>query len=146
MRAKIADLACALQGRFAEHHALMCRLHLDHIDHLEVMIEKLDAQLEAMMRPFRAQRDLLTSIPGIGELTFAAIISEIGVEVTEFFSTAAHLACWSGSARATMNPPGSGTPAHAVRETSIYSPPWSRPPGAPCAVRATSSPSTTATS
>jgi transposase len=96
MRAKIADLARALEGRFAAHHALMCRLHLDHIDHLEVMIARLDAQLDAMMQPFRAQCDLLTSIPGIGELTSAAIISEIGVEVTEFFSTAAHLASWSG--------------------------------------------------
>lgn len=75
MRAKIADLARALEGRFAEHHALMCRLHLDHIDHLEVMIARLDAQLEAMMRPFHAQADLLTSIPGIGQLTSTAIIS-----------------------------------------------------------------------
>ena len=96
MRTKIADLARALEGRFAGHHALMCRLHLDHIDHLEVMIARLDAQLDAMMGPFRAQCDLLSTIPGIGELTSAAIISEIGVEVTEFFSTAAHLASWSG--------------------------------------------------
>ena len=96
MRTKIADLARALEGRFAAHHALMCRLHLDHIDHLEVMIARLDAQLDAMMQPFHAQADLLTSIPGIGELTSTAIISEIGVEVTEFFSTAAHLASWSG--------------------------------------------------
>ena len=35
--AKIADLSMALEGRFSEHHALMCRLHLDHIDHLEAM-------------------------------------------------------------------------------------------------------------
>jgi transposase len=29
MRAKIADLSMALEGRFGDHHALMCRLHLD---------------------------------------------------------------------------------------------------------------------
>lgn len=28
MRAKIPDLSMALEGRFDEHHALMCRLHL----------------------------------------------------------------------------------------------------------------------
>ena len=28
MRAKIPDLARALEGRFGDHHALMCRLHL----------------------------------------------------------------------------------------------------------------------
>jgi transposase len=63
MRPKIPDLAMALEGRFGEHHALMCRLHLDHIDHLVAMIAKLDAQIEAMMAPFRAARDLLTTIP-----------------------------------------------------------------------------------
>ena len=35
MRSKIADLEMALEGRFSDHHALMCRLHLDHIGHLE---------------------------------------------------------------------------------------------------------------
>ena len=54
MRAKIPDLARALEGRFGEHHALMCRLHLEHLDHLQAMIAKLDAQIEEMMAPFRA--------------------------------------------------------------------------------------------
>ena len=96
MRAKIPDLSMALEGRFGDHHALMCRLHLDHIDHLEAMIAKLDAQIEAMMAPFRAQRDLLTTIPGIGPLAAAAVISEIGASVTEYFPDAAHLASWAG--------------------------------------------------
>ena len=52
MRAKIPDLALALEGRFGDHHGLMCRLHLDHIDHLEAMLARLDAQIEAMMTPF----------------------------------------------------------------------------------------------
>src|SRR6266536_2018211 len=34
MRSKIPDLSMALEGRFEDHHALMCRLHLDHIAHL----------------------------------------------------------------------------------------------------------------
>ncbi len=96
MRAKIPDLAMALEGRFGDHHALMCRLHLDHIGHLEEMIAKLDAQIQAMMTPFRAQRDLLTTIPGIGMLAAAAVISEIGTDVTQFFADAAHLASWTG--------------------------------------------------
>ena len=53
MRAKIPDLSMALEGRFGDHHALMCRLHLDHIDHLEAMLIRLDAQIEAMMTPFQ---------------------------------------------------------------------------------------------
>ncbi len=32
MRSKIPDLQRALEGRFDDHHALMCRLHLAHLD------------------------------------------------------------------------------------------------------------------
>jgi transposase len=60
------------------------------------MIARLDAQVEAMMIPFRAARDLLTTAPGIGPLSAAAVISEIGADVREFFPGAAHLASWTG--------------------------------------------------
>lgn len=74
----------------------MCRLHLDHTGHLDQMIAKLDAQAGVMMAPFRAERDLLTTIPGIGPLAAAAVLSEIGADVTGFFPDAAHLASWAG--------------------------------------------------
>jgi transposase len=96
MRAKIGDLCDALEGRFDDHHALMCQLHLDHIAHLNEMIAKLDAQVETMMVPFTGQRDLLATIPGIGQMAAAAIISETGTTPGEFFATAAHLASWAG--------------------------------------------------
>ena len=96
MRSKIPDLSMALQGRFGDHHALMCRLHLDHLDHLEAMPGKLDEQVEVMMQPFRAARDLLITIPGLGPLSAAAVISEIGADVREYYPDAAHLASWAG--------------------------------------------------
>jgi transposase len=96
VRAKIADLSMALEGRFGDHHAPMCRLHLDHIDHLEAAIARLDARIEQMMEPFQCWRDLLATIPGIGRHAAAAVISEIGVAVKEFFPDDAHLASWTG--------------------------------------------------
>jgi transposase len=98
MRTKIPDLSMALEGRFDEHHALMCRLHLQHLDLLDQMIAKLDAQVEEMMVPFRIARELLTSIPGIGPMAAAQVIGEIGTGPQEFFATAAKLAAWSGLA------------------------------------------------
>jgi transposase len=96
MRVKIPDLSMALEGRFGEHHALMCRLHLDHTGHLEAMIERLDAQAGAMMTPFQAARDLLATAPGTGQLAAAAVISGIGADVKEFFPGDARLASWTG--------------------------------------------------
>jgi transposase len=125
MRAKIADLSMALEGRFGDHHALMCRLHLDHTDHLEAMIAKLDAQVEAMMTPFRAARDLLTTIPGIGPLSAAAVISEIGADVREFFPGAAHLASWTGLCPGTCESAGKRRKGNPHLQSILVESAWS---------------------
>jgi len=96
MRSKIPDLSMALEGRFGDHHAMMCRLHLDHIGYLEQTIAELEARIEAMMQPFRAARDLLMTIPGIAQVAAAAVIAEIGPDPRQYFPTAAHLASWAG--------------------------------------------------
>ena len=111
MRRKIPDLSMALEGRFGDHHALMCRLHLDHIDHLDAMLGKLDAQIEAMTEPFRTTAGLLTTIPGIGPLAAAGVISEIGDDVRAYFPDAAHLASWTGLCPANNESAGRHRPA-----------------------------------
>jgi transposase len=121
MRVKIPDLSMALEGRFGGHHALMCRLHLDHTGHLEAMIKRLDAQAGAMMTPFQAARDLLATAPGTGQLA-AAVISGIGADVQEFFPGDARLASWTGLCPGTCESAGKrrsgrrrkGQPAPAV--------------------------------
>ena len=48
-----------------------------------------------MIVPFRAARELLTTIPGIQQRNAEIIIAEIGVDMTRF-ATPAHLASWAG--------------------------------------------------
>jgi transposase len=96
MRSKISDLTLALEGRFDAHHGLMCQLHLEHIDHLEEMIARLDGQVEQMMVPFARQGQLLVTVPGIGPIAAAAVLSEIGASPAEFFARDSHLASWAG--------------------------------------------------
>jgi len=95
MRKKIPDLTLACAGRFGDQHALMCTLHLEHIDHLTDMIARLDTRIDEASLPFAQQTTLLATIPGIGERAAQVIISEIGVDMTRF-PTAAHLASWAG--------------------------------------------------
>ena len=95
MRNKIPDLTMACAGRFGDHHALLARMHLDHIDHLTTMIDGLDERIEQVMAPFAQQLRLLRTIPGIGERAAQVLISEIGVDMSRF-PTAAHLASWAG--------------------------------------------------
>jgi transposase len=95
MRKKIPDLTLARAGRFGDQHALMCTLHLEHIDHLMDMIARLDTRIDEASLAFAHQTGLLTTIPGVGERAAQVIISEIGVDMGRF-PTAAHLASWAG--------------------------------------------------
>jgi transposase len=95
MRTKIADLTMACAGRFADHHGLLARLHLDHIDHLTRMIDGLDERIEQVLTPFTPQLQLLRTIPGVGQRAAQVLISELGVDMSRFPS-AAHLASWAG--------------------------------------------------
>jgi transposase len=95
MRGKIPDLRMACAGRFGAQHALMCTLHLEHIDHLSDMIARLDTRIDEATLPFVVHTELLATIPGISERAAQVVISEIGVDMTRF-PTAGHLASWTG--------------------------------------------------
>lgn len=95
MRPKIGELRLALEGGFDDHHALLLRMHLDHIDGLSASIERLDAEIDRLMLPFKAAHDRLQTIPGIGKRAGEVIIAEIGVDMSRF-PTAGHLASWAG--------------------------------------------------
>jgi transposase len=84
LRRKIPDLTLALAGRFAQHHGVLCQLHLDHIDHLDAMIGRLDARIAQATAPFADACHRLTSIPGVGEHVARAIIGETGVDMSRF--------------------------------------------------------------
>jgi transposase len=49
---KRAALREALHGRFSAHHALLIRLALEHIEHLDRSIETLDGEVDRAMAPF----------------------------------------------------------------------------------------------
>ena len=148
MRKKIPELTMACAGRFGDQHALMCTLHLEHIDHLEDMIARLDTRIDEAGLPFARQIELLRTIPGIGERAAQVIISEIGVEMARFPPRRT----WPPGpayARATTNPPGSTTRARharAARSSARFSPSAPAPRGAPAPTSEPSSAGSTAAS
>jgi transposase len=83
----------ALTGFVSSHHRFLLRMHLDQVDSIQAVIKKLDAELTAHLSPFRAAQDLLMTIPGFGEVSARAVISEIGVDMSRF-PTDAHLRSW----------------------------------------------------
>jgi transposase len=95
LRVKIPELVAALDGRFEAHHAVMLRLHLDHIDYLDEKISGLDDQIDEVIRPFEQARELLCTIPGIGTRVANTIIAETGADMTRF-PTPEQLVSWAG--------------------------------------------------
>ena len=96
MRTRIPDLVQALTGNFQEHHAFLCRLHLERIDQLTTAIEELSDRIEEKMLPFTAQLELLQTIPGVGRSVAEVIIAETSGDMTRF-RTAGNLASWAGT-------------------------------------------------
>src|SRR5215216_2037364 len=95
LRKQLPQLRQALRGRFGEHHALLIGLALEHLEHLEAAIARLDARVDEVMAPFAVARDRLDTITGVGKRAAEAIIAEIGVDMS-VFPTAGHLASWAG--------------------------------------------------
>jgi transposase len=99
LRNKIVELEQALTGRIADHHRLLLRLLLDHIDDLNQRLTELDGEIERLLAPFDVEHLLerLDAIPGVDTTVARIIISEIGIDMSRF-PTADHLASWAGLA------------------------------------------------
>lgn len=94
MRAKITALEDAFTGHFTDHHAFLLGKMLARVDQISQDIADLDTKIEELIAPFAPAVARLDEIPGIGPVAAAAIIAEIGVDMSRF-PTAAHLASWA---------------------------------------------------
>ena len=97
LRAKLPQLREALEGRVDATHRLLLRHILDHITYLEGEVEKLFTEIATLLDPYERQLTVLTSIVGIGRTSAAAILGEIGTDMSRFPSHK-HLASWAGVA------------------------------------------------
>ena len=117
-RAKRAELAAALEGRWEDHHSVQARILLDNISALKRQIDQLTAQVSELISqipaawgvdadgttgphagtspdspvlPAIAQLDAIT---GCGIIAAQAIIAEIGLDMT-VFGTPGRLVSWA---------------------------------------------------
>jgi transposase len=95
LRAKLPELRRALAGRVTDHHRFLLRLHLDHLDHLEALVGRLEARIAAALAPHAEAVSRLSTIPGVSARTAEVLLAEIGPDMAQF-PTAGHLASWAG--------------------------------------------------
>jgi transposase len=91
---KLADLSQALAGRFTDHHAVLCRLHLDRIALFNTAVAGLEAKITVKVTAYQRELDLLKSITGFGDAVSQAWLAEIGPAPHEYFASCEKLASW----------------------------------------------------
>ena len=91
---KLADLSQALAGRFTDHHALLCRLHRDRIAVFDTAVAGLDQRIAAKAARWQREADLLTTVPGFGDVVARAWLGEIGPAPHDYFASHEKLASW----------------------------------------------------
>ena len=95
IQATAAELEAALRGRMTAHHRFLLQLHLDHLDAVNEVIDRIDKEVDGNIEPFRVAVEMLTTIPGVRHLAAEVIVSEIGIDMRRF-KTEGHLISWAG--------------------------------------------------
>jgi transposase len=95
MRRRIPELRQALEGRVSPHHRFLLRQILQHIDFVNQQLAEVEHRIETALQPYEDASQLLQTIIGISAPSAAALIGEIGVDMSRFPS-AKHLASWAG--------------------------------------------------
>lgn len=117
LRKKIPALQEALHGRVTAHHRFMLQMHLDHIEHVERLVERLSQRITEIIAPFFATVELLKTIPGVKQTAAEVLVAETGGDM-QAFPTAEHLASWAGLCPGNNESAGkrrSGRPTHGNR-------------------------------
>jgi len=94
-RKKRAELVQALHGRIRDHHRGLLKVHLQLVEALEEALADIDATVGKTLAPIQTSARLLSTLPGVSDLTAQVMVAEIGVDMSRF-PTSAHLISWAG--------------------------------------------------
>jgi transposase len=94
VKASRSELLEALRGRVSAHHRFMLKLHLGHIETLDQTIASIEKEVGQGLEPFRQAAKLLSTMPGLSEVSANVVVAEIGIDMSRF-ATPGHLLSWA---------------------------------------------------
>jgi transposase len=128
LRGKIPQLQLALRGSVTEHHRFLLRTLMDHLKHLETMIDRYEERIEEALPSAGEPMTRLVTIPGVDVRVAQVVLAEIGQEMDRF-PTAGHLSSWAGLASgnhesAGKRQSGRTTPGNRWLKTALVQAAW----------------------
>lgn len=97
LRVKMAELVRAVEGYLSSGTRWILRRLLDQLSHVERDIAELDAEIALRLIPCADDVALLKLIPGLDNVSIAAVVAEAGTDMS-IFGSAKKLASWAGLA------------------------------------------------
>jgi transposase len=97
MLKKKDDIALAIDGTISEVQAGKITMCLSHMNDIKSYIAQIEAIAQRLAVAYAGAIKIIQSVPGISEFSALAIFSEIGADMSKFYS-AKHLCSWAGLA------------------------------------------------
>ena len=95
LRKKAKLVKESLKGYFRDFHRTMLESHYQQYQFLTQSVATFEERIAKAMEPYRAQVELLISIPGIDHIVAWHILAELGIDLTAF-PDAEHCCSWAG--------------------------------------------------
>jgi len=90
-----AEFKLALQGRLTPHHRLMLKMVKRSIEDKDKLIADLEKEIDKKVEKYNDQINRLQTIDGVGRDSAITIISEVGVDMSQF-PNEKHFSSWAG--------------------------------------------------
>ncbi len=96
LKKKADDVLASIEGyEIAPEQKMRIGIVRNHLHYIDSLIERVDACIDTMVERYEGVIDILCTIPGIDRSSAITVISEIGVNMTQFGSSK-RLCCWAG--------------------------------------------------
>ncbi len=118
IRIKKTEIKESLKGELSQNDIFVIKECLDSIKFLDQKIKEFDSKINQNLNGMPKEMEILMSIPGVGFMTAAAIMAEIG-NIKEF-SNPKKLVGWSGLAPAINESAGKSSNGHITKKGNKF--------------------------